>query len=123
MPVTHDYCQKVRCGTISQAEAGAANLWDCSQHFEWGPMICPSGPTVQPLLPPVQHNPVPLPGIPVLTPQNIVQPLPDITQVATPCQEQECSFWSVVNAEIEKHPGWSVAILVGALLLFKGGRR
>jgi hypothetical protein len=70
----------------------------------------------------------PAPVIPALTPENIVQPLPDITTVlqAQPVQP-DCSGWDKLNGAIGANPGVAIAVLAGfALAVFvhhKKGRR
>lgn len=67
-------------------------------------------------------------AIPTLTPENIVQPLPDITVVLQPQPVfPDCSMWSRVNGAIAEHPVIAIAVLAGfAIAVFahrKGARR
>ena len=59
------------------------------------------------------------PGMPVLTPENIVQPLPQITQNAIPPVpvSGQCDWWSELNGAIAQNPGMAVLILAGATYL------
>lgn len=74
-------------------------------------------PGCAPLPPLIPPQPVPV-TMPVLTPQNIVQPLPDITSIAPmPLAENDCSLWCVLNGAITAHPVIAVAILVGVAFI------
>lgn len=67
----------------------------------------------------VCNEPGPSPSIPQLTPQNIVQPIPDITAIVVPAPEPpcECSFWCDLNQTISANPLAAVAVLLGAAWL------
>lgn len=70
----------------------------------------------------------PPPLIPTLTPENIVQPLPDITTVLQPQPVQiECGTWAQVNNVIAENPLLAGLVLAGfAFAVFhhsKGKRR
>lgn len=66
---------------------------------------------------PVAPAPV-LPPLPALTPDNILQPMPDITLAtqAIPLP-LECSVWSKVNHWIGENPVIAVVILAGVALV------
>jgi hypothetical protein len=141
MSVSQHQCQQVQCGCLSQTDIGAANLYDCTVTYGAGvlnptmppcPDVCPppksSQPTISQLLPqalqtPVQSPPVRLPGLPVLTAQSIVQPLPDIARSLTPmAQPPPCSFWCDLNGAIQDNPVIAVGVLIGAFLLIRGAK-
>ena len=64
------------------------------------------------------------PGAPaVLTPQSIVQPLPDITAVFAPIPVSNCSGWQSVNGWVQDNPLLAGALLFGAYLLAARGKR
>ncbi len=94
---------------------------------DWRGMIpycsLPQVPSSTPGAPPLSA-----PIIPALTPENIVQPLPDITTVlqAQPVQA-ECTAWDKLNGAIGANPGIAIAVLAGlAIAVFvhhKKGRR
>lgn len=66
------------------------------------------GPSAAPALPP----------LPVLTTENILPPMPDITLATMPTAlPVSCSQWSQVNAWIAAHPVLAVAILAGLALV------
>lgn len=133
--VTQDYCLKIQCGCISQQEAGPQNLWDCTSQFGAGVYfpndpacvgVCPPQILPTPLIPPVQPMDVPLPDAPVLTADNVVPALPNISEVLAPApSEPQCDWWQMLNGEISDHPVAAAAILVGAFFVFwkKRGRR
>lgn len=130
-------CLPYQCGADSSN--GGALQW-CSTWGQAGVKPCYSpecGPAaqylsncIQPAQPPPTaaviptSAPMPAPAIPVLTPQNIVQPLPDITAVVAPEPEPTCSFWCDLNSAIAANPMIAVAILAGAAFLLwpKGAR-
>lgn len=70
------------------------------------PSIAPPSITTQ--APPT----APLPNLPVLTPQNIVQPLPDITLTVMPAP-QPCGMWADVNGWIAANSEIAVLIVLG----------
>jgi hypothetical protein len=83
---------------------------------EW----CPSPTLAAPA--PVTANP----ALPMLTPQNITQPLPDITAATapTPVATPSCSFWCVLNQAIDDNPLIAALVLAGgAFLLWPKGKR
>lgn len=66
--------------------------------------------------------PSPVPAPTKLTPQSLVQPLPDVTAIFNPLPVP-CSSWQELNAAIEQNPVIAVAVLAGLyLLLRKRGR-
>ena len=61
---------------------------------------------------------------PVLTPSNILQPLPDITQANAPVIVSSDSCWCALNRMINDNPVIALALLAGvAALIFPKGRR
>jgi hypothetical protein len=61
----------------------------------------------------------------MLTPQNITQPLPDITAATapTPVTTPSCSFWCVLNQAIDDNPLIAALVLAGgAMLLWPKGK-
>ena len=66
--------------------------------------------------PPIQLT---LPPLPVLTPANIVQPMPDLLAAVAPIplSVPSCSLWCDLNALIAQHPAMAVLILAGATAL------
>lgn len=95
-----------------------------NQCAPWRSMI-PACSLPTPLPTPEQPRPTPPPPIPTLTPQNIIQPLPDIAQPLEPVvlAVPDCSLWCVINGAIAENPALAVAALAGlALLLWPKGR-
>jgi hypothetical protein len=69
---------------------------------------------------------VPASTPPRLNPQNIVNPLPDITQALAPVPVSTCSQWQELNGWIQDNPLIAVGILAGAFFLAyrsQSGRR
>lgn len=66
----------------------------------------------------------PIKGIPALSPQNIVQPLPDVTATLAPVPECPHSLWCNLNQAIAQNPIIAIAALAGAAFLLwpKGAR-
>jgi hypothetical protein len=137
-PATAAQCAPYKCGVDS---GNAAAIFWCGywgQEAFGGAQPCLS-PTCAPYVSqipgcsiiapspaePAAPLPTPTYPAPVLTPQNIAQPLPDITQVnaAVPVQTQS-SCWCTLNSLIEDNPVIAVLILgaTTALLLKKGKR-
>jgi hypothetical protein len=132
-PATAAQCLPYQCGadpTNNAARAwcsfwGQVGAFACADEqcdpvrsllTEW----CPSPTLAAPA--PVSANPT----LPMLTPQNITQPLPDITAATapTPVATPSCSFWCVLNQAIDDNPLIAVAILAGgAALLWPRGKR
>jgi hypothetical protein len=129
-------CLPYQCG--ADGSNIAALLW-CSQNNQVGAFPCSSAqcdpvrqflncavatPTQAP--PPPSVLMAPSPTLPALTPANIVQPMPDITQAVlpTPAPGSSCSLWCDLNAAILANPYTSLAILAGVAILLwpKGGR-
>jgi hypothetical protein len=57
-----------------------------------------------------------------LTPQNIVSPMPDITQALAPVPVATCSDWQLLNGWIQDNSLLAAAILAGAFMLAYRGR-
>lgn len=132
-------CLPYNCGADSQNQA--AIQW-CSQWGHVGVYACSSpqcdpvrsllacAPAPAPAPPPVPPPPPsvlmsPSLAVPNLTPQNVVQPLPDITATVkpTPIPTAQCSLWCDLNAAIAANPLMAVLILAGgAFLLWPRGR-
>jgi hypothetical protein len=107
------------CSMWGQAGAKPCYSPECAPAAQWlGNCIQPAvaAPTAA-VVPTTPAAPAPAPAIPVLTPQNIVQPLPDITAVVAPIPEQSCSFWCDLNTAIAANPMIAVAVLAGAAFL------
>lgn len=124
--VSRDYCQKVACGEISQAEAGPENLYACS--LAYGAMLSTNcGP--KPAAPMVQYIPVESPAIAQrptdsvqpLTTQTLTQPIPDITQAFVNITDEETtpSLWCQLNNAIASSPLCAAAALVGLFLVLR----
>jgi hypothetical protein len=65
-----------------------------------------------------------VPNLPILTPSNVVQPLPDITATLAPEPFAPCGCWQNLNEWIWDNPFAAVAILLGgAFVLWPKGRR
>lgn len=108
----------------SGAKAGCVDP-DCAP---WRNQISYCGLPQVPASTPYTPPPAP-PVIPALTPENIVQPLPDITTVLQPQPVQiECGTWDQINGIIAANPVVAGIVLAGfALAVFvhhsKGKRR
>jgi hypothetical protein len=64
------------------------------------------------------------PNLPMLTPSNILQPLPDITAAVAPAPLADDSLWCSLNGAISDNPLLAVMILASAaVLLWPKGRR
>jgi hypothetical protein len=92
------------------------------------PPYCTYPPLSIPLGAPPDAPQVNIPAsTPVLTPANIVQPLPDITQANAPVivTGQDSSCWCSLNQMINDNPVIALAVLAGVamLILPKGARR
>lgn len=61
----------------------------------------------------VAAPPISLPPLPALTPQNIVQPFPNITAAIAP-QPVACSTWEQLNGWIAQNPIVAVVLLLAA---------
>jgi hypothetical protein len=151
-PVSVDDCVAIQCGVhpsppdrISICEAmgqtGTRSCIDpaCQIHLKvlQSQGTCPATPTVlavppaAPSIMPTQASANPPAGQPaspppVLTPQNIVQPVPDITQAwnPVPSPTQKRSFWCDINGSIDAHPAIAAAVLaIAALIVMHDGNR
>lgn len=60
---------------------------------------------------------------PVLTPQNLVRPVPSITEALMPIDTRPRGGWCGLNESISNHPLIAGAVLVGAFVLVVKGRR
>jgi hypothetical protein len=138
-PATAAQCAPYQCG-IDQSNAAAifwCGFW--GQEAFGGAQPC-SSPACAPYkaqipgcsiiapTPLAPFVPTPTPDFPppVLTPVNIVQPLPDITQPNTPVAISDTSCWCSLNEAIRDHPVLAVlALAAGTMLMMpkKGGRR
>jgi hypothetical protein len=123
-------CLAYQCGIDS--DNAAAIQW-CAQSGQVGAFGC-GDVECAPLLAlmncavPAVGGPAPpqaAPVLPVLTPQNITQPLPDITSAVAPVAvAQSCSLWCDLNGAIAANPLMAVLILAGgAFLLWPKGKR
>ena len=114
-PATADDCIPYQCGVAPSNMA--ARQW-CSWYGHVGARVC-MDPSCAPYRDQLQGCTLPLPpaasppppaiapeNIPVLTPANIVQPLPNITATFRPAPVgvPSCSFWCVLNGAISDHP-------------------
>ena len=57
-----------------------------------------------------------------LTPQNLVRPVPDITEALRPVTVAQATGWCGLNQSISDHPMVAVGILAGAFLLLRRSR-
>lgn len=138
MACDHETWLKVACGCLTQADVGSSTLYDCSASY--GPAVfvpsdpqcqglCPQGPpapppAMVPALNPVTQPPADvIPGLPNLTPYDVVQPYPDITRALTPVPQSQCSLWCDLNGAIEANPVISILILAGFVVLVAKGAR
>jgi hypothetical protein len=128
-------CLPYQCGADSANQA--ARMW-CSFHGQVGSRSC-MDPACEPwrsqipgcnltyTLPALVNGtllvpPHPPAAPPVLTPQSIVQPLPDIAAMLAPVAvaSPRCSVWCDLNAAIQEHPLIALAILAaGAALIWR----
>lgn len=120
-------CLAYQCGAgemdeaslLACAQAGYSGVKSCGD-----PACAPYCPNrvVAPLItaPPLQVTPATPQAAPaVLTPQSIVQPMPDITRTLQPVviiEQQSCDWWQSLNGAINGNPG--VATLVLAVTAF-----
>lgn len=128
-------CLPYRCG--GDPYNTAARQW-CSMFGRAGVLSCNSPecdpvrqyltnctPPIAPAVP-VQAGPVPVPLAlppPVLTPANIVQPIPDITATVAPEPLPSCSLWCDLNRAIAAHPWIAAAVLAAGYLAMRKGNR
>lgn len=78
----------------------------------------PAAPVTAPTVPVAKEVP-PV----VLTPQNIAQPLPSITDSLRPEFIPQCSQWEELNATIARNPVVSVAVAVGIFAIIASQKR
>lgn len=114
-------CIPYQCG----ADAGnqGARMW-CSYYGQVGSRVC-LDPACAPWRDQIPGCTLPYPATqppPILTPQNIVQPLPDIGAMLSPVPvpDPERSLWCDLNAAIAQHPFIALGVLVaGAALVWR----
>jgi hypothetical protein len=103
------------CSISGQVGAKTCGDIECAPY-------CPPPVAAAAATPPMQATPI----LPVLTPANVTQPLPDITATLapTPVPTQSCSLWCDLNSMIASNPLVAVGILAGAAFLMwpKGAR-
>lgn len=133
-PATSADCLPYQCGADSGntlalqwcALSGQAAAFPCSdvQCAPYAGLLnCdpPALPAIATAAPPTVQ-----PELPVLTPANITQPLPDITAAVapTPIVTPSDSLWCVLNGAIAENPMLAVLALAGVAVLLwpKGGR-
>lgn len=139
--IDKQYCLKISCGCISQAEAGPENLYACSSTY--GGAVYPSGaPQCAGLCPEPQipqaliqsaTQPPFVTGTPTAQPAatlsiyNVTSPMPDITAALQPVETgPKCSLWCDLNEAIENHPviaGGALIALFAAMIGHKRRRR
>ena len=115
------YCDSQCHQFWGQIEQNNPQFAPLSQKCNPQPIVSqPDVATVAPTVAPSIQTP-----LPVLTPQNIVQPIPSIQAALEPipAPAQQCSLWCDLNAAIAEHPMASLAILLGVGMLLKGNRR
>lgn len=121
-------CVPYQCGADPSNQA--ARMW-CSYNGQVGSRPC-TDPACAPFLSQIpactlpQIPATPAPVIPTLTPANIVQPLPDITQtlMPQPMTVPDCSLWCVLNGAIAANPLVATIVLAGvAFAIWKGSKR
>ena len=149
--VSQSLCDAIRCGAYpdySTVPGGVAAVVACSQTYgasafgqcddrckPYWSTIAQNNPSLNPAVQcapqPAVAQPTPvatiaqtiLPAV-TLTPQNVVQPLPDITRALepVPIPTSKCSLWCDLNAAIAEHPVMAIAILIGTAYVI-GSRR
>jgi hypothetical protein len=108
-------CTPYQCGA-DPANQGA-RMW-CTWNSQAGSRVC-SDPVCQPYLDDIPTCSLPqvvgtVPSIPTLTPANIVQPLPDISETLMPLPYvPDCSLWAQLNRLIADNPLIAVIVLAG----------
>jgi hypothetical protein len=124
--VTFQSCLPTMCG----ADPGnMANKYLCTSNGYSGVKSC-ADPLCKPYCPNAQIEPavtkaaLALKIAPVLTPENVVRPIPSITDALNPVAPSvnTCSLWCDLNGAIQANPLLSAGILLGAFLLLKGRR-
>jgi hypothetical protein len=71
------------------------------------------------LTPPIA-SPLPDPGGPILTPDNIVPPIPDVTSATLGLGPVTCGTWQNLNQWIQQNPVMAVVFLASAVLALDG---
>lgn len=127
IPATAADCLPYKCG--ADASNTDALQW-CSLWGQAGNLSC-GDPSCAPWAScpaPAVATPAPAqvqPQLPILTPQNIVQPLPDVAAAVAPAPvAQDDSMWCQINGAIAENPMLAVLALAAAAVLLwpKGGR-
>jgi hypothetical protein len=135
--LTWDECVPFMCGapgSLAQKEAcsnaGYAGVFGCSEP----PCVssgngCPAPSIPASSVPRVTQAQIgttskfPSGKITHLTPQTLVQPLPNITSSLAPAPvSSNCTPWDELNQAISDHPVIAIAALAGLYLLLKGRR-
>jgi len=124
--VTYESCLPTMCGADP---LNMAKKYQCSSNGYAGVKSC-SAPECKPYCPNAQVAPAVTTAAisqkfpPVLTPQNVSNPMPSITEALQPQvpASSKCSLWCDLNGAIANNPLLSAAILLGAFLLLKGRR-
>ena len=87
-------------------------------HFQYAlPTAVP--PALNPITQPPAQN---IPGLPKLTPYDVVQPYPDITRALTPVPVSQCSLWCDLNGAIAANPLVALLVLGGFVMLLGRSR-
>lgn len=139
MPVSYDFCQKVKCGIIPQSQVSQDDLYACSVQFGAGVLYpchadckqygaCPAPPIELPL--PIQALPTtvaldrafPNPVAPqnVITVEKLIQPVPDIVALQVPLvvNPNTCvGDWAYLNSMINMSPMCAIVALGAGLLI------
>ena len=87
----------------------------------WAQPVITQAPAAPAALPAPAPAPLPPPPVlPVLSPANISQPLPDISSTLEPAAVVEPSCWCILNQQISDHPLAAIGVLaVTAAILFR----
>jgi hypothetical protein len=119
-PATAAECLPYQCG--DDPTNTAAIQW-CSFWGQSGNITC--GNPAQIVQPEPSAPPIIQPSLPVLTPANVTQPLPDITAAVAPNPiVPDESLWCAINSAIAENPLLAVlALAAAAVLLWPKGAR
>jgi len=122
--IDEQYCADIKCGRITQAEAGLEDLYDCSVAYgpgvggDCGIVHAPAAlpiPTMipAPLTPAERGQP--------LTPQTLTQPLPDITQAFVDIEREQSqpSLFCSINRFVGDNPLIAILGLGLTFLVFR----
>lgn len=127
IPATAADCLPYQCGADS---SNTEALQWCSFWGQAGVLSCvnPSCAPWASCQPGAAGGPAPAqaaPQLPVLTPQNIVQPLPDVAAAVAPVPvADDSSLWCQINGAIAENPMLAVLTLAAmAVLLWPKGTR